>query len=176
MPPLPLRVALAETFAPAETVTVLAVWVGTTAGPPEARASVVPSATVPPPARPETFSRAVGPSATVSVASTCTAPPLVPAARPAALTSPSIVTEPPTPWSTMVPLRPDAVVLAEILPPASIRVLTIPSTALAVSTTLPPSTRIVPVLVTSADTVFPSGPTGAWVTCLVTSIDIIPSP
>ena len=174
VPPSPVVVARASTFAPLAMLTLFAVG-ATTDVPPVARASVVPTATVPPPAAPEAFTSAVGASDTDPVALISTAPPFVPAVTPAAATSPPIVSDPPTPRSTTVPVRLPTL-SAAILPPASTSAPTIPSTAAAVSSTVPPSARITPLFVTSALTCCPSAPIGACPTCLVTSIDNSPSP
>ncbi len=175
LPPSPVALALARTLAPASTVTVCAVIVGVTPVPPLARARVVPSATVPPPASPETETRPPDATFTARVAASSTSPPFVPGAAPRAPTSPSTVIEPPMPAIRSVPVW-SPTELACSLPPAETRVCTIPSAARAVSVILPPSATIVPELVTSAVTFFPSGPMGACVTWPVTSIDTSLSP
>ena len=86
-------------------MTVAAVRVDATLGPPLARASVVPMATTPPPAWPEASIRAVGASRTVPLASTAMLPPMVPGALPVAESCPATVMLPPTPSSTTVPVR-----------------------------------------------------------------------
>ena len=171
LPPLPLRVAFAFTTAPCATVTVFATGAPASDGPAAARASVVPSATVPPPLRPETSIFAVDATVTPPSASACTLPPVTPRA----LTSPCTTSDPPMPLSTMLPPlpRPPSV---EILPPAVTRLVTIPSAAAAVSMIEPPCARIVPVLVTRAGTVWPLAPTGTCLTWPVTSIASSPSP
>ena len=169
-PPLPVSVASAFMVAPDAMDTLFAVCVAVTDGPPCARASVVPIATVPPPALPEAFTRAVLASATLPVAFTATEPPVVPAAKPWADNWPVTSTEPPMPLMEMVPVLPPAV-LAEILPPAETRFCTTPSAAAAVNCTVPPAARITPSLVTKDVT-----PSGVWVTCLVTFTDTSPSP
>ena len=171
VPPLPLRVAFAFTTAPGATVTEAALGALVSDGPAAARASVVPSATVPPPLRPETVIFAVGAKVTPPSASACTAPPVAPVA----LTAPSITSEPPMPPSTMLPPLP-APPLAEMVPPAVTRLLTMPSAAEAVRVIEPPCARMVPVLVTSAVTFLPSAPTGTCLTWPVTSIASSPSP
>ena len=75
-----------------------------TPGPPFARASVVPTATVPPPAWPEAFSLAPDVSVTVPVALATIDPPLVPGTVPGAASCPSTTIDPPTPFSATVPL------------------------------------------------------------------------
>ena len=173
-PPWPAPVASADTRAPVATSVRAEVPVG--AGPlPVARASVVPSATVPPPAWPLAEMRAVGATTVARLPATVTVPPMVPATRPAAATCPSMTTEPPVPVISIRPAWPPAV-SAWTLPPARTRFCTTPSAARAVSTMVPPSAAIVPVLVTSAVTILPSGPTGAWRTCFVTSMETSPSP
>ena len=171
VPPLPLRVAFACTTAPRATVTEAALGALVSDGPAAARASVVPSATVPPRLLPETSILAVEATVTPPSASACTAPPVAPVA----VMSPSITSDPPMPPSTMVPPRPRPP-SAEIVPPAVTRLVTIPSAAAAVSVTEPPCARMVPVLVTSAVTFRPSAPTGTCVTWPVTSIASSPSP
>ena len=99
----------------------------------------------------------------------------MPGARPAAETSPSTVIEPPTPAIWMLPVLPPAL-SAEMRPPASTRLETMPSAARAVSSTLPPAAEMVPVLVTSTCTGLPFGPSGACRTALVTSTASRPSP
>ena len=174
-PPSPIADALAEIFAPASIVVLAAVRFVPTDASPLARASVVPTATRPPPSWPETSIRAPAAIVTASVALTSTCPPLVPAAMPATEMSPATRTSPPRPRTTTVPAC-SPTLSARILPPAETRVCTMPSTALAVSNTLPPSATMVPVLVTSATTGLPSEPAGASRTCPVTSIDSSPSP
>ena len=71
---------------------------------------------------------------------------------------PSTTIEPPTPFSATVPVW-SPIVAARILPPACTRFCTMPSAARAVSCTVPPSAMMTPVLVTSAVTGLPSGPT-----------------
>ena len=93
--------------------------------------------------------RAVDATVTLPVAFATMLPPVVPGASPVAETCPSMMIEPPTPFSAMRPvLLPTLAAL--IVPPASTRFVTMPSTARAVSCTVPPSARITPVLVTSA--------------------------
>ena len=182
IPPLPPPVPLAETVAPASTTTRRAVRAGMATDPPLpsaacrpacARASVVPSATVPP-GPPLAVTTAPSATRTVSVALTATVPPAAPAA-PSAPTRPSTRTEPPTPAMSIRPARP-ATVFARIVPPARTKSCTIPSAARAVICTDPPSAITVPVFVTSAVTALPSRPNGACVTARVTSIDTSPSP
>ena len=173
-PPSPLAVPSAEIRAPAAIIVRAEVPAG--ADPvPRARASVVPTATVPPPAWPFAVTRAAGAMLVVSLPATTTLPPVVPGARPSAATRPSITTEPPVPVISICPARAPTV-LARTLPPACTSVFTTPSAARAVNCTVPPSAAMVPVLVTSAVTVLPSAPTGACVTCLVMSMDTSPSP
>ena len=100
-------------------------------------------------------------------------PPLVPAVVPVAVTSPSISTEPPMPCARIVPVLLPTL-LAAIVPPALTRVRISPSAAEAVSTTVPPFAMIVPVLVTSAGTVWPFS--RIFVTWLVTFRASRPSP
>ncbi len=171
VPPLPLRVAFAFTTAPGATVTVRAIGAVARDGPAAARASVVPSATVPPPLRPETSIFAAAATVTPPSASACTPPPV----EPRALRSPCTTSDPPTPFSTMLPPGP-LPPLVEIFPPAVTRLVTMPSAAAAVSVIVPPWARIVPVLVTSAVTFWPSAPTGTCLTWPVTSIASSPSP
>ena len=169
-PPLPNSDPSAATLAPLWTTTAFAVRAGVTNAPPAARASVVPTATVPPPARPEAITTDPDFNVTVSLASSSIAPPLVPGARPTAESWPSISIEPPMPLIEIDPVL-SPTVFAEIFPPAEIRVCTIPSAARAVSCTVPPAARMIPVLVTNAVV-----PSGACVTCPVTFTDSNPSP
>jgi hypothetical protein len=169
-PPLPFTVASAVIVEPLLTTSVLVVAAAMPVAPSLARFSVVPSATVPPPALPETLIRACAPMIVVSLPETFTSPPAVPGALPSAVTTPSTRTSPPAPLISTRPVR-DAVLLALICPPASTSVCTTPSTASAVSTTVPPRASITPELVTSALV-----PSGALATCLVTLIDTSPSP
>ena len=162
--------ALALIVAPAATVTFAAVCVGVTLGPPAARFSVVPSATVPPPAWPDALIFAVEATVTLAVLLTTTLPPVVPGAVPIVSSWPSTVIDPPTAFSVTVPLRLPTL-FAWILPPAFTSVCTSPSAAVAVNRTVPPSATISPLLVTSA-----IAPFGACTTCPVTSIDSMPSP
>ena len=175
LPPLPLTWALAVILAPASIAAVFAVRLDVAPTPPLARASVVPSATVPPPALPDALTRAPAATVTALVAFASISPPVVPSARPLAETLPLTRTEPPMPLSTIVPVLVPTL-LAEILPPADTRLSTIPSTACAVRITVPPSAMIVPLLVTRAETGLPSGPAETCCTCLVTLIDSMPSP
>ena len=169
-PPLPFSVAFAAIVAPAATVTFAAVCVEVTPGPPAARSSVVPIATMPPPAWPEASIRAPEATVTLPVALTSMSPPVVPGALPVASSWPSTVIPPPTPFSVTVPTWPPTL-FAWILPPACTRFCTMPSAARAVSCTVPPSATITPLLVTSA-----IAPFGACVTWPVTSSDSMPSP
>ena len=156
--------------APAAMFTAFAVGCPITEGPPLERAKVVPIATEPPPAGPDALTLAVGASATVPVAFTTTEPPVVPGARPFAATVPTTTTSPPAPEISTRPVCPGTL-SAAVVPPAFTRVCTTPSTACAVSKTVPPDAVITPVLVTSA-----APPSGAVATCLVTLMDTIPSP
>ena len=174
-PPSPLAVALAAMLAPWAICTVCAVSADAVPGPPAARASVVPIATVPPPAGPAALTRARFVSVTPWLASTCTWPPTLPGAVPSAATTPLSTIEPPSPPSTTVPVC-DPTLSETILPPACTRFCTSPSASRAVSWTVPPSARITPVLVTSAVTGLPPGPVGACVTALLTSSASSPSP
>ena len=135
----------------------------------------MPRATTPPPDLPETSILAVAAIATVPVPLTWIWPPMAPGLRPRAESRPLTVAPPPRALTTIAPVFPPAV-SARIRPPASTRLVMIPSAARAVSSTVPPSARMVPVLVTSAVARCPSGPGGAVVTWRVTSIDSSPSP
>ncbi len=172
-PPFPVPSASAARVALCATVTSAAAGAATD-GPPFARAMVVPTAITPPPAWPDASSLAPGATVTDFVAVTSIEPPVVPGCVPRAASWPWIVTDPPIPAITMLPVRaPPAVARpgAAMLPPASTRLVTRPSTAAAVSRTVPPWAAMVPVLVTSA-----MPPPGACVTCFVTSSEISPSP
>ncbi len=173
-PPLPLAVALAARRAPGAMITWLAVSPAGVPGPPRARARVVPTAMVPPPAAPEASRRALPASATVPVASRAMAPPFVPAAAPSASNVPGIRIEPPMPVMAIVP-ECELMLFASIVPPASTRSCTRPSVCRAVSSTVPPWAMIVPVLVTSA---VAFAPFGRRTVCAsgVTSSETSPSP
>ena len=158
LPPSPRFVASAAMTAPGAMVTLAETRVGVTAGPPLALASVVPIATTPPPWLPEALIRAVAAIATLPVGATS----MLPAA---AESWPSTTIDPPMPFSTTVPL------LASMVPPDWTSRPTTPSAARAVNCTVPPSARMIPVLVTSA-----VAPDGACVTWFVTSSEISPSP
>ncbi len=173
-PPLPCPVALADTRAPLA-ITVRAEVPAGAAPDPVAGASVVPIATVPPPARPFALMWAEAAIVLVLLPATITWPPVVPGARPSADRRPSTTTEPPVPATSMRPAWLPTE-FAWIFPPARTSVWTTPSAAEAVSCTTPPSARIVPVLVTRAVTARPSVPVGTLVTCLVTSMLTSPSP
>ena len=141
-PPSPRRVASAETVAPRAMVVRLE----------------LPIMMVPPPVRPRAATRAVGASVVAALPAMAMLPPVWPSAS----TRPSITTEPPVPVISIWPGR--VPVLARMVPPARTRFCTTPSAAWAVSCTVPPSARMVPVLVTSAVTGRPSGPMGACCT------------
>ena len=170
VPPFPFRVALAAITAPGATVTLRAVGCPVTDGPPTARASVVPIATVPPPALPDALIRAPWATATAPVVFISTVPPVRPEPRPSAVTRPVTATSPPRPDSITRPVRP-AALLAEITPPALTSVCTTPSTASALRDTVPPRAETTPVFVTSARV-----PSGAVRTCRVTLMPSMPSP
>ena len=181
VPPRPFWRALAVMRAPASTVTLAAAG-ARTAVPPRTRAALVPIAIVPPAVSPSAVMRAGAMTRTAPVAWATTVPPrlllrLLPALLPlpSAAIRPTICTDPPTPDKTIIPVRPPAV-LAWMWPPACTSVCTSPSAAAAVSSTVPPSARIVPLLVTNAGTGLPSAPREACWTWRVTSIDSSPSP
>ena len=171
VPPRPFWRALAAIRAPASIVTLVAAGARTVV-PPRTRAALVPIAIVPPPMSPLAVTWAGAATRTAPVAWATTVPP---GPRPSAATRPSICTDPPMPDSTIVPVRPSTV-LAWMRPPDCTSVCTSPSAAAAVRSTVPPSARIVPLLVTSATTGLPSGPLGTWRTWRVMSIDSSPSP
>ena len=171
LPPAPLPVASALMLAPAAICAVVAVRSPFTVWPPLARASVVPNATVPPCVCPDTSMDAPLAMVTALLATACTCPPVCPVAA----TAPSMLIEPPMASNTSVPPCP-AALLASICPPAVTSVCNSPSAAAALSCTVPPLARMVPLLVTSAATGLPSGPLGTCITCPVTSMASSPSP
>ena len=178
VPPCPALPASALIVAPFATVTADAAG-AVTALPPAARANVVPSAMVPPPALPDAVILAPLATATLPVPVISILPPVVPGFLPCAETVPVTATPPPVALIATLPVCAPAdvtAVLALMTPPAVTRLVMMPSAAAAVSWMVPPWAMMVPVLVTNAATGLPSAPTGAVVTWRVTSMDISPSP
>ncbi len=116
LPPLPLAVASALICAPEAMLTAAARGAVLSLAPAAARARLVPSAMVPPPAWPEALITALEATATVPVASASTLPPVLPASVPCASRLPAILMPPPTACREMVPVCP-SVLLARSVPP-----------------------------------------------------------